>query len=607
LRIENTTGAATTYLLDETGRQHPVGILTSQAMDSSKPLLDEHYFIERAIAPYADIYRGNAQELIKTGVSIMIMTDANAGGDLDRDELSRWIDRGGTLIRFAGENLVKNNDPLTPVPVHEKPRNLIGNLAWSEPLGVGTIPETSPFAGLTVPSDIKIQKQLLPTPTPDLAEKSWVNLTDGTPFVTGQKMAKGNLVLFHVAASDAWSNLILSGFFVEMLQRLIWLSQGVIAASPDATLTVHEMLDGFGTLQAAPSYAKSIAADELQIKRANPFFPPGYYGSSGDKKAFNLSDHMPALESIAALPDDITIIGDSQKSETDLRPFLYLLTLLLVLIDSIISFNLRGLIPNWRGFGTSAMIAGFMIMAPMGLAAAEPANINAARHLRLAYVKTYSSDIDRISEAGLRGLSEILRARTAVNIENPTGLDIDHDELSFYPLLYWPTFTAAPPISPVAAGKINAYLKNGGMIVIDTRDGTGSAIEQNIIAQYFRYIDIPVLNPITKDHVLLRSFYLLKEWPGRWQDSTLWISSNDDSYFDGVSPIIVGTQDWASAWATDKSGKPLQSLTPGGEAQREYARRFGVNLVLYALTGNYKSDQVHVPAILERLNDGPKP
>ena len=36
-------------------------------------------------------------------------------------------------------------------------------------------------------------------------------------------------------------------------------------------------------------------------------------------------------------------------------------------------------------------------------------------------------------------------------------------------------------------------------------------------------------------------------------------------------------------------------------AQREMACRFGVNLVMYALTGNYKADQVHVPAILERL------
>ena len=38
-----------------------------------------------------------------------------------------------------------------------------------------------------------------------------------------------------------------------------------------------------------------------------------------------------------------------------------------------------------------------------------------------------------------------------------------------------------------------------------------------------------------------------------------------------------------------------------GERQREFAYRFGVNWVMYALTGNYKTDQVHVPSIIERL------
>ena len=57
----------------------------------------------------------------------------------------------------------------------------------------------------------------------------------------------------------------------------------------------------------------------------------------------------------------------------------------------------------------------------------------------------------------------------------------------------------------------------------------------------------------------------------------------------------------AGAWAVDRSGRPLYPVVPGGEPQREQAYRFGVNLVMYALTGNYKSDQVHVPAILERL------
>src|SRR5271166_5277218 len=67
------------------------------------------------------------------------------------------------------------------------------------------------------------------------------------------------------------------------------------------------------------------------------------------------------------------------------------------------------------------------------------------------------------------------------------------------------------------------------------------------------------------------------------------------------SSVVVGADDWAAAWAVDGQGRPAFAVVPGGEPQREMAMRFGVNLVMYVLTGNYKSDQVHVPAILERL------
>ena len=72
---------------------------------------------------------------------------------------------------------------------------------------------------------------------------------------------------------------------------------------------------------------------------------------------------------------------------------------------------------------------------------------------------------------------------------------------------------------------------------------------------------------------------------------------------DGVTPVVVGGNDWAAAWAMDNSGNPLFAVGRGygGERQRELSYRFGINLVMHVLTGNYKSDQVHVPALLDRL------
>jgi hypothetical protein len=106
---------------------------------------------------------------------------------------------------------------------------------------------------------------------------------------------------------------------------------------------------------------------------------------------------------------------------------------------------------------------------------------------------------------------------------------------------------------------------------------------------------------VPPDHVLTKSFYLMQEFPGRWAGGTLWVEPVDDRVNDGVSSVIVGSNDYAGAWAMDDQDQPLYPCVPGGEPQREQAYRFGVNLVMYALTGNYKTDQVHVPAILERL------
>ena len=123
-------------------------------------------------------------------------------------------------------------------------------------------------------------------------------------------------------------------------------------------------------------------------------------------------------------------------------------------------------------------------------------------------------------------------------------------------------------------------------------------------------LDIPRLEPVPGDHVLTKSFYLLRIFPGRWDGGQLWVEAEAprDSdqgrqarRVDGVSSIIVTSNDFAAAWALDDSGQPLYPVVPGGEHQREMAFRTGINIVMHALTGNYKADQVHVPALLERL------
>jgi len=70
---------------------------------------------------------------------------------------------------------------------------------------------------------------------------------------------------------------------------------------------------------------------------------------------------------------------------------------------------------------------------------------------------------------------------------------------------------------------------------------------------------------------------------------------------DGVTPVIIGQNDWVGAWARDAAGNPEQTPIPGGDDQRLIADWFGTNLVIYALTGSYKADQANLPGLLDRL------
>jgi hypothetical protein len=243
--------------------------------------------------------------------------------------------------------------------------------------------------------------------------------------------------------------------------------------------------------------------------------------------------------------------------------------------------------------------------------------LEATSVFRLAYVRTGNGDVDSMSEAGLSGLSQALTERTAVEPASPLGVDLESDELAFFPLLYWRVTQDQPTLSDRALKKLSQFMSGGGTLFIDTADqdqaipaapGTpGIGPGQTRLREILALLDLPPLEPVPADHVLTKSFYLMHDFPGRSVGGRLWVEATRGSAgasgadHDGVAALIVGSNDWAGAWARDASGRPLAPVMPGGERQREQAVRFGINLVMYALTGNYKADQVHVPALLERL------
>lgn len=588
-------------LTDERWRRRPVGLVSAVGDDVAQPLLDALHYLERAIGPFAEVRKGNVTALFERGLAVLIMADPGRLDDAEVAAVQAWMDKGGIVLRFAGPRLAREagaSSPLLPVQLRRGGRAIGGALSWRKPEALAPFPATSPFHGLPVPEDVKIRRQVLAQPSLDLADKTWARLSDGTPLVTAAKRGQGWVVLVHTTANAEWSDLAFSGLYVGMLQRLIRLSQGVATSSGSAPLPPIANLDAFGRLVDPPADVIAIPGNAFAETHVSPRHPPGFYGTQAARRALNLSQNLPEMRAVGAWPAGVETRGYARSQARDFKPWLLSAAALLFLIDLLASMWVRGLlgVPRLRAGG---MVLAAITLSGHGVAANDDFAKKNSLETRLAFVQTGDRRVDQISEAGLSGLNLILWRRTAAELGPPQGVNPAVDDLSFFPLLYWPVVPGYV-LPQGAAARVVDYLRNGGTILFDTRD-QASDTSSSTLAQLSRELEIPPLVPLGRSHVLTRSFYLLKEFPGRWTGGALWVEKAGERINDGVSPVIAGSHDWAGAWAVDDQQRPLFPVVPGGERQREMAYRFGVNLVMYTLTGNYKADQVHMPAIIQRL------
>jgi hypothetical protein len=556
--------------------------------------------------------------------------------------MQRWIANGGTLIRFAGPRLAAApaDDPLVPVILRQGERALGGAMSWAEPQPLADFPSFGPFAGMPKPENVLVKRQVLAEPTPDLAERTWASLADGTPLVTEKSINAGRIVLFHVSAEASWSDLPISGDFVEMLRRIVQMSRsgGVTAVDGSAksaveTLPPYRLLTAKGALTGETGSARPLETGKKGPLLAGFDNPPGLYGSEEGFTALNVlpngAELKPLDVSAATAVRREGLIGGEAWSA---KPVLFTIAFLLLLADSLVMLFINSAFAGLRRpSGAAARTAAIFALALSAAAFLHPVDMRAddskpgddiiqsrLDNTHLAYIVTGEDEVDHISERGLAGLTDFLTYRTTLEPGPPVGVDPAKDELAFFPLLYWPITATAPMPSSDAINRIDAYMRAGGTVLFDTRDALSSIGDNSApgpngerLQAILANLDIPPLEPVPADHVLTKSFYLLSNFPGRYTGSPLWIEAHQDNRTaagakqaatsDGVTPIMITGNDFAGAWAIDDNGAPLLPTVPQDETQREYAFRTGVNIMMYMLTGNYKSDQVHVPALLERL------
>jgi Domain of unknown function (DUF4159)/Aerotolerance regulator N-terminal len=665
LEIAGERSAGAVQLLDKRWRRRTVGVVSGSTSDTAQPLLASTYYLSRALNPFADVRLADVaspadavRRFIEQNVPMIMLADVgNVSGEA-RDRLIAWIEDGGMLVRFAGPRLAGSDDDLVPVKLRRGGRTLGGSLSWDQPQPLTAFSKEGPFGNMPVPKDVNVTRQVLAEPEAGLAERTWATLADGTPLVTATKRGKGMIVLFHVTADTRWSDLPLSGSFVDMLRRMVGMA-GTTTASDEMTKRTERevvpptrILDGFGAF--GPPTATTRPVPVGFVTRATADHPPGFYGPPEGLLAVNTLAPADRMVGLDFAPLRARLEAYQVGEPLDLRGPVLLAALGLLALDALVVFLLAGgigqiLRKHPQRAAAALVLAGVIAALTFGPQAfaqdiaqqrrpnapaqsvAPPAPnvpadldfaMKATIETRLAYVVTGDTEVDGISKSGLQGLTLFLAQRTALEAGEPVGLDISRDELSFFPLIYWPVVPGAAKPSPSALARIDAYMKNGGTVLFDTRDaimappGPGGANRspgmlalRNILSS----LDIPELEPVSRDHVLTKTFFLLKDFPGRFNSGQLWVEAlptgdeqADESKRparagDGVSSIIISSNDFAGAWATRGDGQAMLPLVPGEPRQREFAFRAGVNIVMYTLTGNYKADQVHVPALLERL------
>ncbi len=615
IKGENHSGAKT--LLDDTWRRKTVAVMSGAADSSNQPLLSPLHYVTSALDQTAEFSKPeNSADLkaaLEAGLSMLVLADIGSLSQEDHDTVSSWVNKGGLLVRFSGPHLAAGGDDLLPVKLREGDRNLGSSLSWETPQTIKPFDPEGPLAGIAVDGDATVTRQLLADPDVELSAKTWASLADGTPLITSAKHEAGRIVLFHVTANADWSNLPLTGTFAQIMQRLAELAPA--AGNPSATIagtTVEGdfapqlLLNGAGELVNPWRNVKSIAAKDIIAATATAETPAGLYVRGTQTRAVNLKIEA---KDLGPMPASLGLSEIKPADFVDFAKPLFICAALLFLLDSIAALFVGGYLQR-RG-AIIAIIFAVILAQPnfdRAYAATDEQAMAATLQTHLAYVKTGNTEIDQESEQGLKGLGEIIADRTAASLGDPQGLDIENDELVFYPLIYWPVTEDAEAPNAKALERISTYMKNGGTIFFDLRDPSatlGAGASGEALRRITSKLDVPPLEPVPPEHALSKSFYLLKDFPGRYEGGPMWVEAQDNpqsSGFDNVSGVIIGSNDYAASWAMNADGQPLYAMVPDGPRQRELALRVGVNVVMYVLTGNYKTDQVHVPDILKRLS-----
>lgn len=201
-------------------------------------------------------------------------------------------------------------------------------------------------------------------------------------------------------------------------------------------------------------------------------------------------------------------------------------------------------------------------------------------------------------QSGLRRLAWELQRRTSVEvIPDARPFALASSKLFEYPFLYFGSDGGFPAFSNDEVENLRRYLTFGGFILADANDGSEkSGFDESFRQQMSKVLPQAPLQPLSSNHVVYKSFYLLDSAPGR-----LLNKPHLEACMVGKRAAVMYSQnDLLGALNREEGGDFEFEVAPGGERQRELAVRLAINVCMYALCLDYKDDAVHLPLIMNK-------
>lgn len=196
-------------------------------------------------------------------------------------------------------------------------------------------------------------------------------------------------------------------------------------------------------------------------------------------------------------------------------------------------------------------------------------------------------------------LAEVTSARVAPGRRVLTLAD---QALFSSPFLYLAGREEPPELTDAELRRLRQFFSGGGLLwVEDSTGGPPGSFDRWVRRTLPRIFPETELRPLPADHVLYRAFFLLRGPAGRVRAQ----AAVEGVVWGGRAAVLYTRDDALGAWAKDALGRSLKACVPGGEPQRERAKRLTLNLLMYSMTGSYKADAVHQSAILDKLRSGP--